>query len=238
MGAQKFALKAHHLYPELDGLAQMMAALEVHIAAENKVNGDMDWYGILNVNQFADEATVRKQYRKLALQLIRIRTSLLEQMVLLRFCLRRGAYSQTERRNSLMIRKGKGFSKGLRNHRNQRRPHVLMVMLRVLIMGSIISMFSTISLVALHGHLPMLKRPLILLLQRLLILLLLLILLHIFILLFICLGQLHLPQDLRLSRGHPHFGLPVLFARCSTSISECMKIRICCAPIARRLFVL
>ncbi|GLJ49235.1 hypothetical protein SUGI_1039830 [Cryptomeria japonica] len=69
MGAQKFALKAHHLYPELDGLAQMMAALEVHIAAENKVNGDMDWYGILNVNQFADEATVRKQYRKLALLL-------------------------------------------------------------------------------------------------------------------------------------------------------------------------
>ncbi|GLJ49266.1 hypothetical protein SUGI_1040940 [Cryptomeria japonica] len=69
MGAQKFALKAHHMYPELDGLAQMMAALEVHIAAENTVNGDMDWYGILDVNQFDDEATLRKQYRRLALLL-------------------------------------------------------------------------------------------------------------------------------------------------------------------------
>ncbi|GLJ49267.1 hypothetical protein SUGI_1040950 [Cryptomeria japonica] len=69
MGAQNFALKAHLLYPELDGLAQTMAALEVHIAAENTVNGDMDWYGILDVNQFDDAASLRKQYRRLALLL-------------------------------------------------------------------------------------------------------------------------------------------------------------------------
>ncbi|MED6179255.1 hypothetical protein PIB30_115468, partial [Stylosanthes scabra] len=29
----------------------------------------MDWYGILGVSPFADEETVRKQYRKLALSL-------------------------------------------------------------------------------------------------------------------------------------------------------------------------
>lgn len=68
-GAKKFALKADHLYPGLEGLAQMMAVLDVHLASENKINGEMDWYGILNVNAFADDATVKKQYRKLALLL-------------------------------------------------------------------------------------------------------------------------------------------------------------------------
>eukprot|EP01018_Ginkgo_biloba_P003762 Gb_17193 [translate_table: standard] len=69
VGAKKFALKAHHLYPGLEGLSQMLDVLEVHIAAENKINGDMDWYGILHVNAFADDAVVKKQYRKLALLL-------------------------------------------------------------------------------------------------------------------------------------------------------------------------
>lgn len=68
-GSKKFALKAHHLYPGLEGLPQMLAVLDVHLASENKINGEMDWYGVLNVNAFADDATVKKQYRKLALLL-------------------------------------------------------------------------------------------------------------------------------------------------------------------------
>lgn len=68
-GAKKFALKALNLYPALDGLSQFLTNLDVYISAENKVSGEMDWYGILGVNPFDDEETVRKQYRKLALTL-------------------------------------------------------------------------------------------------------------------------------------------------------------------------
>ncbi|RDX74569.1 DnaJ-like subfamily B member 14, partial [Mucuna pruriens] len=68
-GAKKFALKALNLFPALEGLSQFLTTLDVHISAENKINGEMDWYGILRVNPFADEEAVRKQYRKLALTL-------------------------------------------------------------------------------------------------------------------------------------------------------------------------
>lgn len=69
MGAKKFASKAHNLFPGLEGLPQMLATLDVHVAAENKVNGEVDWYGILGVEPRADDEAVRKQYRKLALML-------------------------------------------------------------------------------------------------------------------------------------------------------------------------
>ncbi|KAK7385023.1 hypothetical protein VNO78_30730 [Psophocarpus tetragonolobus] len=68
-GAKKFALKALNLFPALDGLSQFLTTLDVYISAENKINGEMDWYGILGVYHFADDETVRKQYRKLALTL-------------------------------------------------------------------------------------------------------------------------------------------------------------------------
>ncbi|XP_027189945.1 uncharacterized protein [Cicer arietinum] len=68
-GAKKFAIKALNLYPPLEGLSQLLVTLDVYISAENKINGEMDWYGILGVKPFADEETVRKQYRKLALTL-------------------------------------------------------------------------------------------------------------------------------------------------------------------------
>ncbi|XP_031272771.1 uncharacterized protein LOC116131251 [Pistacia vera] len=68
-GAKKFAMKAHNLYPGLEGIPQMLATLDVYVSAENKINGEADWYGILGVNPQADDETVRKQYRKLALQL-------------------------------------------------------------------------------------------------------------------------------------------------------------------------
>ncbi|KAM7484056.1 hypothetical protein LguiA_000065 [Lonicera macranthoides] len=66
-GAKKFALKAQNLYPDLEGMSNMLATLDVYISAENKICGEADWYGILGVNPLADEQTIRKQYRKLAL---------------------------------------------------------------------------------------------------------------------------------------------------------------------------
>lgn len=68
-GAKKFALKAQNLYPGLDGIPQMIATLNVYISAENKINGEADWYAVLGVNPLADDESVRKQYRKLALML-------------------------------------------------------------------------------------------------------------------------------------------------------------------------
>ncbi|KAG6597674.1 Chaperone protein dnaJ 49, partial [Cucurbita argyrosperma subsp. sororia] len=67
MGAKKLALKAQNLFPGLEGISQMLATLDVYISAENKVNGEVDWYAMLGVDPRADEETVRKHYRKLAL---------------------------------------------------------------------------------------------------------------------------------------------------------------------------
>ncbi|CAN4121263.1 unnamed protein product [Withania somnifera] len=69
MGARKFALKAQNLNPGLEGISQMLATLGVHIAAESKVNGEGNFYGILGISPEADDEAIRKQYRKLALML-------------------------------------------------------------------------------------------------------------------------------------------------------------------------
>ncbi|KAH6798109.1 hypothetical protein C2S52_022663 [Perilla frutescens var. hirtella] len=69
-GAKKFALKAQNLYPELDGISQMVMTLEIYISAEEeKLNGESNWYGVLGLTPLADDETIRKQYRKLALLL-------------------------------------------------------------------------------------------------------------------------------------------------------------------------
>lgn len=68
-GAKKFALKAQTLYPGLYGISHMLTALDVYLAAENKSSGEVDWYGVLGVNPSADDGTIKKQYRKLALLL-------------------------------------------------------------------------------------------------------------------------------------------------------------------------
>ncbi|XP_057546782.1 uncharacterized protein LOC130825528 [Amaranthus tricolor] len=68
-GAKKFALKAQTLYSRLEGITQMIATLEVFLSAETKMNGEMDMYGVLGVSPLADDDTIRKHYRKLALQL-------------------------------------------------------------------------------------------------------------------------------------------------------------------------
>ncbi|KAE8716015.1 LRR receptor-like serine/threonine-protein kinase GSO1-like [Hibiscus syriacus] len=43
VGAKRFALKAQNLYPELDGLPQLLATLDVYISADKKINGEVDW---------------------------------------------------------------------------------------------------------------------------------------------------------------------------------------------------
>ncbi|KAL7614595.1 hypothetical protein Lser_V15G09559 [Lactuca serriola] len=67
--SKKYTVKAQTLCPDLDGISQMSTILDVYISAENKVNGEFDWYGILGVNPCDDDETIRKQYRKLALML-------------------------------------------------------------------------------------------------------------------------------------------------------------------------
>ncbi|KAL3700572.1 hypothetical protein R1sor_018594 [Riccia sorocarpa] len=70
VGAKKFVLKAQQLFPSLEGLSQMLAVMEVHSVAQVKLpSGEMDWYGLLQVEPAADENVIKKQYRKLALLL-------------------------------------------------------------------------------------------------------------------------------------------------------------------------
>ncbi|CAK7336728.1 unnamed protein product [Dovyalis caffra] len=66
-GARRFALKAQKLYPALDGLPQLLATLDVHLAADNRTNGLVDWYRVLDVEPSADDDTIRRHFRKLAL---------------------------------------------------------------------------------------------------------------------------------------------------------------------------
>ncbi|TKW01313.1 hypothetical protein SEVIR_8G171500v4 [Setaria viridis] len=69
VGAEKIVLKAQKLFPELENISKLLTICNVHCAAELRVNGEMDLYGILQVEEGADEALIRKQYRKLAFSL-------------------------------------------------------------------------------------------------------------------------------------------------------------------------
>ncbi|KAI3447161.1 hypothetical protein Pfo_003826 [Paulownia fortunei] len=67
-GARKIALKAQNLYPELENITQLLSICDVHCSAQKRMLGaEKDWYGILQVEKLADELTVKKQYRRLAL---------------------------------------------------------------------------------------------------------------------------------------------------------------------------
>ncbi|WJX80184.1 hypothetical protein P8452_63217 [Trifolium repens] len=70
VGGLKFATKAQRLFPEIQNITQILTVCEVHCAAQNKLStSDMDWYGILLTDKFTEEATIKKQYKKLALLL-------------------------------------------------------------------------------------------------------------------------------------------------------------------------
>uniref|UniRef100_A0A0E0JJ02 J domain-containing protein n=1 Tax=Oryza punctata TaxID=4537 RepID=A0A0E0JJ02_ORYPU len=69
VGAKRIALKALRIFPELENISQMLTVCEVHCVAEAKINGLLDFYGVLQVDVMADEATIKKQFRKLAFSL-------------------------------------------------------------------------------------------------------------------------------------------------------------------------
>lgn len=69
VGAKRIALKAQQLYPGLENISQLLTVCEVHCCAALKINGETDWYGILQVETNADDMLLKKQYRKLALLL-------------------------------------------------------------------------------------------------------------------------------------------------------------------------
>ncbi|XVF56927.1 hypothetical protein PTKIN_Ptkin06aG0159900 [Pterospermum kingtungense] len=69
-GAKKLALKAQKLFPQLENISQLLTVCDVHYSAKQNLCGaEKDWYGILQVEQSADENCIKKQYKKLALLL-------------------------------------------------------------------------------------------------------------------------------------------------------------------------
>ena len=55
VGAKRMVLKAHRLFPGLENISQLLAVCEVHCSASVKINGETDWYGILQVEPTADD---------------------------------------------------------------------------------------------------------------------------------------------------------------------------------------
>ncbi|CDY60010.1 BnaA10g28700D [Brassica napus] len=68
-GAKTFVNQARSLYPNLDGLQQALIMIDVYISASTRRGREADWYEILGVDRLADDETVKKQYKKLALLL-------------------------------------------------------------------------------------------------------------------------------------------------------------------------
>lgn len=70
IGARRIAQRAQQLFPDLENISQLLTVCDVHCSAQNKIyEAEMDWYGILQVERLADDAIIKKQYRKLALLL-------------------------------------------------------------------------------------------------------------------------------------------------------------------------
>ena len=69
-GGRISAMEANKLFPQLQNISQILAVCDVHCAAQKIVFGsEKDWYEILQVERLSDDATIKKQYRKLALLL-------------------------------------------------------------------------------------------------------------------------------------------------------------------------
>jgi hypothetical protein len=64
-GAQRVALQVQRLYPELENLCQLLTVCKVYCAAEKRMNRQLDWYSILQVEVTANESVIRKQYDEL-----------------------------------------------------------------------------------------------------------------------------------------------------------------------------
>ncbi|KAL8147758.1 uncharacterized protein LOC141707986 [Apium graveolens] len=69
-GGRISAMEANKLFPQLPNISQILAVCDVHCAAQKRIYmSEKDWYEILQVERLADDATIKKQYRKLALLL-------------------------------------------------------------------------------------------------------------------------------------------------------------------------
>ncbi|KAI3508864.1 hypothetical protein L1887_23884 [Cichorium endivia] len=69
-GCRDFALLAQETEPLLDGSDQILAVVDVLIAADKRINKHPDWYGILQLeNRRNDDELIKRQYRRLALLL-------------------------------------------------------------------------------------------------------------------------------------------------------------------------
>ncbi|XP_010558494.1 PREDICTED: uncharacterized protein LOC104827121 [Tarenaya hassleriana] len=65
--ARRLVLRAQKLDSSLENISHMMMVCDVHCVAAEKLSGnEMDWYGILQVEQKADDISIKKQYKKLA----------------------------------------------------------------------------------------------------------------------------------------------------------------------------
>ncbi|RZC93837.1 hypothetical protein C5167_029478 [Papaver somniferum] len=72
VGARRMLVKSQKLYPSVENVSRMLTVCQVHCSAERKVElgSDPDWYDILQIDdQTADNASIKKRFRKLALQL-------------------------------------------------------------------------------------------------------------------------------------------------------------------------
>ncbi|XP_050378329.1 uncharacterized protein LOC126795558 [Argentina anserina] len=69
--ALKYAKRAHHLCPDLDGVASMVTAFDILRVAHKRGGGptDPNWYKIIQVEPFAHINTIKSKYKKLALLL-------------------------------------------------------------------------------------------------------------------------------------------------------------------------
>ncbi|RDX89416.1 DnaJ-like subfamily B member 12, partial [Mucuna pruriens] len=70
MGSREFAILAQETEPLLDGSDQILAIVDVLLAADKRVNNHPDWYAVLQVDRRSDDLDlIKKQYRRLALLL-------------------------------------------------------------------------------------------------------------------------------------------------------------------------
>ncbi|GFP91313.1 Dnaj homolog subfamily b member 8 [Phtheirospermum japonicum] len=67
--AKIFASMSQRLCPELEGISQLCAMLDVLDSSEQRINGHANWYGVLSVDPTADDAAIKKQFKRLALML-------------------------------------------------------------------------------------------------------------------------------------------------------------------------
>ncbi|XVF36598.1 hypothetical protein REPUB_Repub19eG0070900 [Reevesia pubescens] len=69
-GSRDFAILAQETEPLLDGSDQILAVVDVILAAEKRINNHHDWYSILQIDRRSDDNDlIKKQYRRLALLL-------------------------------------------------------------------------------------------------------------------------------------------------------------------------